>query len=100
MDDFPAKIADFLENTAHKIRAMTVDKVRGAAKWTALGLILAVLGVLLVLFLLIGIFRVLGELIGVKPAYAVMGGLFILTGAFLWSKRIPKASSKATEQDD
>jgi hypothetical protein len=100
MDDFPTKIADFLESIAHKIRAMTVDRVRGAAKWTALGLILAVLGILLVLFLFIGIFRILGELIGVKTAYAALGGLFVLVGAFLWSKRVPQPSSKETEDND
>jgi uncharacterized membrane protein len=97
MDDFPTKIADFLESTAQKIRAMTVDKVRGVAKWTALGLILAVLAFLLILFLFIGIFRLLGELIGVKTTYAAVGGLFVVVGAFLWSKRIPKSD---TESDD
>ena len=100
MDDFPTNIADFLESTAHKIRSMTVDRVRGVLKWTALGLVLAVLGSLLVLFLFIGIFRLLGELIGVKTTYATLGGLFVLVGAFLWSKRVPRATSKVTEEDD
>ena len=100
MDDFPTKIAEFLESIAQKIRAMTIDKVRGAVKWTALGLVLAVLGFLLFLFLLVGTFRILGELIGVKTTYAILGGLFVLLGAFLWSKRLPRTQSKVTEDND
>ncbi len=100
MDDFPTKIAELLESIAQKIRATTVDRIRGAVKWTALGLVLAVLGFLVVVFLLVGTFRLLGELIGVKTAYATLGGLFILLGALLWSKRIPKATSKVTEDND
>ena len=99
MDDFPAKIADYLETTAQKIRAMTVDRVRNVARWTALSLLLAVLGLVAVVFLLIGIFRILGELIGVKTAYAAIGGLFVLVGAFLWSRRILKPV-KVTEDND
>ncbi len=99
MDDFPTKIADFLESTAQKIRAMTVDRVRNVARWTALGFLLVVLAVTAVLFLLIGIFRALGELIGVTTAYAAVGGLFVVIGAFLWSRRIPK-TVKVTEDDD
>jgi drug/metabolite transporter superfamily protein YnfA len=99
MDDFPTKIADFLESTAQKIRAMTVDRVRNVARWTALGFLLVVLAFTAVLFLLIGIFRALGELIGVTTAYAAVGGLFIVIGAFLWSRRIPK-TVKVTKDDD
>ena len=99
MDDFPTKIADFLESTAQKIRAMTVDRVRNVARWTALGFLLVVLAVTAVLFLLIGIFRALGELIGVTTAYAAVGGLFVVIGAFLWSRRVPK-TVKVTEDDD
>ena len=100
MDDFPTKIADFLEDTARKIRSMTVDRVRNAAKWTALGTILAVIGFLVLIFLFIAIIRLLGELIGYKNTYASIGGLFVLIGAFLWSRRLPRDSSKVTEEDD
>ncbi len=100
MDDFPTKIADFLEDIAKRIRAMTVDRVRNVAKWTALSMVLMVLAFLAVLFLLIALFRVVGELIGVELAYAVIGGLFVLVGAFLWRQRLPKQPSKETEDND
>jgi hypothetical protein len=89
MDDFPSKIADFLEQTAAKVRSMTVDRIAYAVRWTAAGAVLAILGFLLILFLLIGIFRLLGEIIGVEVAYAVLGGLFLLVGVFLLSQRKP-----------
>jgi hypothetical protein len=89
MDDFPTKIADFLEQTAHKVRSLTVDRVEGWAKWTAIGLVLGMMGLLLLIFLLVGLFRLLTELIGVQVAYAAIGGIFVLVGVLLWRKRIP-----------
>ena len=99
MDGFPTKIADFLESTAQKIRSMTVDRVRRAARWAALGLVLGVLSLLLVVFLGIGVFRLLGELIGVGAAYAAIGGLFVAGGALLWSKRVPKSAKETSDND-
>jgi drug/metabolite transporter superfamily protein YnfA len=92
MDDFPTKIADFLEETARKIRAITVDRVRNAAKWTALGMVIAVLGAMATLFVFIAVFRLLGETIGYRTTYAAIGGLFVLLGAFFWSRRVPKTT--------
>ena len=90
MDDFPTKIADFLEQTATRVRSMTVDRVAVGIRWTAAGIVLAVLAFLLVLFLLVGIFRLLGELIGVEVTYAVFGGLFVVLGVFLLTQRKPR----------
>ncbi len=44
MNDFPTQIADFLEETAGKIRSMTVDRLASAAKWTGVGIVAAMLG--------------------------------------------------------
>jgi hypothetical protein len=92
MDDFPSKIADFLEQTASKVRSMTVDRIALAVRWTAAGVVLALMAFLLILFLVIGIFRLLGELIGVEFAYAVLGGLFLIVGVFLLSQRKPSTN--------
>lgn len=93
MDDFPKKIADLLEVTATKIRGMTVDRVAIGVRWTAAGVVLAMIGATLVLFLLIGLFRVLGEAIGYEVAYAVLGAIFLVVGVFLLRQR------KFTEKD-
>ncbi len=87
MDDFPVKLADLLEGIAGKARALTVDRVAQWAKMAALGMVAASLGFLALLFLIIGLFRLLSSVIGVTPAYAVLGGIFLIAGAFLWVKR-------------
>ena len=95
MDDFPVKIADLLETFATRVRAMTVDRVRGWAVWAAVGVVLATLGLLLAIFLVVGLFRLLAEVVGTEPAYLILGGLFVIVGMFLWSKRMPKAARRA-----
>ena len=87
MDDYPAQVAAFLEETAGKIRGLTVDRLRKAATWTAVGMVVAMLALILLIFLGIGLFRLLAELTTVEIAYVILGGLFLVVGAFLWSKR-------------
>lgn len=95
MDDFPAKIALLLETFATRVRAMTVDRVRGWAVWAAVGVVVAMLGIVLAIFLVVGLFRLLAELVGAEPAYLILGGLFVIVGMFLWSKRMPKAATRS-----
>ena len=87
MDDFPVKLADLLESVAGKVRALTIDRVAQWTKMLALGMVAATLGVLALLFLIIGLFRLLSSVIGVTPTYAVLGGIFLVGGAFLWVMR-------------
>ncbi len=90
MEDFPQRIAEMLESAAAKVRSLTVDRVATAIKWIALGPLLTVLALIAGIFLSIGLFRLGGELAGVKVAYAVVGGLFVLAAVFVWSKRHAK----------
>ncbi|MDH3499875.1 MAG: hypothetical protein OEM97_07120 [Acidimicrobiia bacterium] len=92
MDDFPTKIADFLETTATKIRTMTVDRIAQGVRWAAAGVVIGLAGFLLTLFLLVALFRILGELIGVEVTYAVFGGLFVILGVFLLRQRKPRTN--------
>jgi hypothetical protein len=43
-----------------------------------------------VFWLFVGIFRLLGTLIGTETAYAVVGVVLIIIGAFIWSRRYPQ----------
>ncbi len=88
-NDYPTKIADFLEQIATRIRSLTVDRASLAVTWTAIGIVVATLAVLAVIWLLVGFFRALGTLIGQELAYAVVGGILLLVGVFLWMKRYP-----------
>ncbi len=100
MDDYPTKIADFLESTAHRVRSLSVDRMRNVALWAAVGMVLTMLGLVLLVFLIVGLFRLLAGLMSVELAYTVLGGLFLLIGAFLWSRRIPKTTEARTIGED
>ncbi len=89
-NDYPAKIADFLEQLATRIRSLTVDRASLAVTWTAIGLVIATLAVLAVIWLLVGFFRALGTLIGQELAYVVVGGILLIAGVFVWTKRYPQ----------
>lgn len=90
MDDYPAKIADLLETVATRIRSLTVDRVKGWVTWVAVGLVAAMLGILIMVFLMIGLFRFLANLVGAEPAYLILGGIFLVAGMLLWTRRLPK----------
>lgn len=84
------RIADFLEQVAHKIRELSVDRAAYGITWAAVALILVVGAILALIWLLIGIFRILGALMGVETAYAVVGIALIIAGAIVWSRRYPQ----------
>ncbi|MEN8112840.1 MAG: hypothetical protein ABFS21_00515 [Actinomycetota bacterium] len=87
--DYPAKIADFLEQTATRIRSLTVDRVATAVTWTAIGVVATTLILLVVIWILVGFFRALGTLIGQELGYVVVGGILLIAGVFVWVKRHP-----------
>lgn len=89
MEDFPTRIADFLESIAAKVRSLTVDRLERWTKWVAAGVVLSVLAFLIIVFLLIGLFRLLGAVTGFTIVYTIIGGIFLVVGVLLWSKRKP-----------
>ena len=93
--DFPTKIADQLESVADKARSMTVDKAEKVGKWVAAGPILTMLGLLALIFFLIGTSRMLGEVVGTEVAYAIIGGLFLIGAWLVWRMRDPKEKPDA-----
>jgi len=85
-----------LQTTAGRVRALTVDRVAHWSKMAALGMVAGALIFLAVIFLLIGLFRLIVSTgIGVTTTYAVIAGLLVLAGAFLWFKR-----SRPEEQNE
>lgn len=92
MEDLPKTIADYLESTANKVRAMTVDRAAAWVIWVTVGIILAIASLLLGIFLLVGVFRLIETLVGSTTlAYAIVSVVFMAVGFFLWSKRLPKS---------
>lgn len=92
-----ARVADFLELIANRIRELSVDRAATGITWAAIGIILVVATVMAVFWLLVGIFRALGTLIGTETAYAVVGLILILVGAFIWSRRFPQDRTSQQE---
>lgn len=87
MDEFAIKFADFLESTSTKVREMIVDRISRGLKIAALGLVAATLVLIAVIYLFISIIRALAVPLTASGAFAVIGGLFVLGGAFMWWKR-------------
>ncbi|MCL1597581.1 MAG: hypothetical protein M3094_00225 [Actinomycetia bacterium] len=92
-----ARVADFLEMVANRIRELSVDRAATGITWAAIGLIIVVTSVMAVFWLLVGIFRALGTLIGTETAYAAVGLILILVGAFIWSRRFPQDRTSQQE---
>ncbi len=88
--DYPAKIANALEQIATRIRSLTVDRVAVGVTWAAIGIVIATLAVMALIWLLVAAFRALGALIGQELAYAVVGGILMLAGVFVWMQRHPE----------
>jgi uncharacterized membrane protein len=86
----PVRVADGLEQLATKIRELTVDRAAVAVTWAAVAVILVAGAITAIFWLLVGIFRALGTLMGTETAYAVVGLILILVGAFVWSRRYPQ----------
>ena len=89
MDDFPVKIADLLESLASRVRSLTVERVAGWARWTAIGVVLALVGLVMAIFTIVALFRLLAGLVTPEGAYGILGAIFVIVGMFLWRKRLP-----------
>lgn len=87
MDDFPAKLAAFLEHIATRARAMTVDRAARVIRLTTLGIVAAAFAFMAVVFLLLTIYRSLEIPLEPWGAYGVLAGLFVIGGALMWAKR-------------
>lgn len=96
-----ARVADFLEMIASRVRELTVDKVATGITTAAIVVIALFAGAMALFWLLVGIFRILGTLMGTETAYAVVGLILILVGALVWSRRYPQDRTKdgASQQE-
>lgn len=87
MQDFPSRFADFLEQTAIRVRSLTIDRVARWIRIGGLGILTASLGFISVIFLLFAIFGALEIPLTTAGALAVVGALLLTVGGFLWLKR-------------
>lgn len=105
MDDYPTRIPEILESVTDRVRRLTVDRAAKILTIGSLGLVALILVVFALVFLLVGILRILGEVTykicdctsSMEIAYAILGGLFLVAGAFLWSKRAAAPDEEPTD---
>jgi hypothetical protein len=105
VDDYSTRIPEILESVTERVRALTVDRVAKILTIAALGLVALVLVTFAFVFFLVGILRILGEVTYkicdctsyMEIAYAILGGLFLIAGAFLWSKRTATPDEEPTD---
>jgi hypothetical protein len=87
MHDFPGRFADYLEQMAKRVKALTVDRVALWIKLGGLGILAATFALLAVFFLLFAIFGALEIPLTTAGAFAVLGALLVLAGGYMWIKR-------------
>ena len=87
MREYPVKPADLLEQVAVKIRSLTVDRVARLIRMTGLGILATTLAFTALIFLLWAIFGALEIPLTTAGAFALLGGVFLVVGGYLWFRR-------------
>ena len=91
MADWTTDAVDTLEKVVAPVRDKTVVPAQKATKAVVFGLLVAFFVVIAALMLAIALFRVLVVLTGeVWVAYLILGGIFVIAGAFVWTLRSPR----------
>lgn len=90
MEDFPARLADFLESVATRIRAATVDRVAKVIKIVASAMAALTLALVAAVFLFMTLQGALALLWGDAAAYGILAGVFLVAALFAWRKRISR----------
>jgi uncharacterized protein YacL len=89
--DWTTDAVDTLENVVAAVRDKTVVPAQKATKAVVFGLLVAFFVLTALFMLAIALFRVLVVLTGeVWASYLILGGIFVLAGAFVWRLRSPR----------
>lgn len=93
--DWPAKVADQVVNLIDQIRDKTTGPAIRAARAVVFGMLATMLGTAALVLFIVGLVRFVNVYVpgGVWVAHAIVGGLFVGTGLFLWAKRFRPADA-------
>ena len=91
MTDWTTEATDVIERTVGMVRDRTVEPARAATRAIVYGLLAALVAIPAFVLLTIGSFRglVLIEQGYTWAAWVTLGGIFVIAGAFSWTKRNP-----------
>jgi len=89
MTDWTTEAADAIEKTVGAVRERTVVPARTITKAIVFGLLAACFVLPALVLLAIGSFRLVDNYLPghVWATWLLFGGIFVVAGAFLWSKR-------------
>lgn len=93
--DWDRMATDRLVKVVDQVKVKSAGPAIGIARAAVFGVLGAILAVIAMIVFLIGLVRLLNIVIpeGVWLVYIILGTLFTLLGAFLWSKRPKGAAS-------
>ena len=91
VSDWTTEATDLVERTVAMVRDRTVEPAQAATRAVVYGLLAALIAIPAVVLLTLGAFRglVLIEQGYTWAAWVTLGGIFVIAGAFLWTKRNP-----------
>lgn len=94
-EDWPAKATDQIVNLVDQIRDKTTGPAIRAARAMVFGFLATMLGTAALVLLVVGLVRFVDVYVpgGVWVAHAIVGGLFVGVGLWLWSKRYAPAGT-------
>jgi hypothetical protein len=89
MSDWTTDAADAIERSVSMVREKTVTPAYSATRYIVYGLLAVLVGAPAAILAVIGLFRVLVIVWQgyVWAAWMTLGGIFLVLGAFFWSKR-------------
>jgi hypothetical protein len=89
--DWTTDAVDALEQAVGLVRDRTVVPAQKASRAVVSGLLVSFFVIVAVFLLAIALFRVLVVLVDeVWLAYLILGGIFVIAGAFCWTLRSPR----------
>jgi hypothetical protein len=91
VSDWTTEATDVIERTVATVRDRTVEPARAITRVVVYGLLAALIALPAVVMLTVGAFRglVLLEQGYTWAAWLTLGGIFLLAGAFSWTRRNP-----------
>lgn len=87
MSDWTVETADTIERAVATVRERTVEPAQAATRAVVFGLLAGFFVAAALTLLSIALFRVLVLAVPVWAAWLILGGIFVVAGAFMWAKR-------------
>ncbi|MGZ4674916.1 MAG: hypothetical protein ACXVJ7_09380 [Acidimicrobiia bacterium] len=93
MSEWTTQAADTIEKTVVAIRDRTVAPAQRAARAVVYGVFAACCALTALFLVVILGFRVLTYAVPVWAAWMLLGGIFVVAGVFLWTRRTGDANA-------